>query len=86
MRMLGSVTVRWLALLALCAAYLQGGLNKAFDFAAAIAEMQHFGVTRRAAGRACHRDRDWRVAAHTDRYSAMDRCSGPRWAGMWPKT
>jgi uncharacterized membrane protein YphA (DoxX/SURF4 family) len=45
MRMLGSVTVRWLALLALCAAYLQGGLNKAFDFAAAIAEMQRFGVT-----------------------------------------
>ena len=44
MRMLGSVTVRWLALLALCAAYLQGGLNKAFDFTAAIAEMQHFGV------------------------------------------
>ena len=44
MRMLGGVTVRWLALLALCAAYLQGGLNKAFDFAGAIAEMQHFGV------------------------------------------
>ena len=44
MRMLGGVTVRWLALLALCAAYLQGGLNKAFDFAGAIAEMQHFGM------------------------------------------
>lgn len=44
MRMLGSVTVRWLCLLALCAAYLQGGLDKAFDFAGAIAEMQHFGV------------------------------------------
>jgi uncharacterized membrane protein YphA (DoxX/SURF4 family) len=44
MRMLGSVKVRWLALLALCAAYLQGGLDKAFDFAGAIAEMQHFGV------------------------------------------
>lgn len=44
MRMLGSVTLRWLALLALCAAYLQGGLTKAFDFAGAIAEMQHFGV------------------------------------------
>lgn len=36
--------VRWLALLALCAAYLQGGLVKAFDFEAAIAEMQHFGL------------------------------------------
>jgi uncharacterized membrane protein YphA (DoxX/SURF4 family) len=44
MRMLGSVTVRWLALLALCAAYLQGGLNKAFDFAGATAEMRHFGL------------------------------------------
>jgi len=48
MRMLGSVicsvTMRWLALLALCAAYLQGGLDKAFDFAGAIAETQHFGL------------------------------------------
>ena len=44
MRMLGSVTIRWLALLALCAAYLQGGLMKAFDFAGAIAELQHFGL------------------------------------------
>ena len=44
MRMLGSLTVRWLALLALCAAYLQGGLNKAADFAGAVAEMQHFGL------------------------------------------
>jgi uncharacterized membrane protein YphA (DoxX/SURF4 family) len=37
--------VRWLALLALCAAYLQGGFNKATDFAGAIAEMNHFGLT-----------------------------------------
>lgn len=37
--------VRWLALLALCAAYLQGGLVKAFDFAGAIAEMNHFGLS-----------------------------------------
>ena len=44
MRMLGSVTIRWLALLALCAAYLQGGLDKAFDFAGAVAETQHFGL------------------------------------------
>ncbi|MDW3689336.1 DoxX family protein, partial [Cupriavidus sp. CV2] len=36
--------LRWLALLALCAAYLQGGLVKAMDFASAIAEMQHFGL------------------------------------------
>ncbi|MDR3455326.1 MAG: DoxX family protein [Rhodoferax sp.] len=36
--------VRWLALLGLCAAYLQGGFDKATDFAAAIAEMNHFGL------------------------------------------
>ncbi len=36
--------VRWVAMLGLCAAYLQGGLNKTLDFAAAIAEMQHFGL------------------------------------------
>jgi uncharacterized membrane protein YphA (DoxX/SURF4 family) len=36
--------VRWIALLGLCAAYIQGGLNKATDFPAAIAEMQHFGL------------------------------------------
>ena len=44
MRMLGSVTIRWLALLALCAAYLQGGFDKATDFAGAIAENRHFGL------------------------------------------
>jgi uncharacterized membrane protein YphA (DoxX/SURF4 family) len=44
MRMLGGMTVRWLALLALCSAYLQGGFDKATDFAGAIAEMQHFGL------------------------------------------
>jgi uncharacterized membrane protein YphA (DoxX/SURF4 family) len=37
--------VRWLALLGLCAAYLQGGFNKATDFAAAVAEMNHFGLS-----------------------------------------
>jgi uncharacterized membrane protein YphA (DoxX/SURF4 family) len=36
--------IRWLALLLLCAAYLQGGINKATDFAGAIAEMNHFGL------------------------------------------
>jgi uncharacterized membrane protein YphA (DoxX/SURF4 family) len=36
--------VRWIALLGLCAAYLQGGFNKATDFTGAIAEMQHFGL------------------------------------------
>jgi uncharacterized membrane protein YphA (DoxX/SURF4 family) len=37
-------SVRWLALLLLCGAYLQGGFNKATDFAGAIAEMNHFGL------------------------------------------
>lgn len=33
-----------LGLLLLCSAYLQGGINKALDFSAAVAEMQHFGL------------------------------------------
>jgi len=37
--------LRWVGLLGLCAAYLQGGLNKALDFPGAIGEMQHFGLT-----------------------------------------
>ncbi|QET05791.1 MULTISPECIES: DoxX family protein [Cupriavidus] len=37
--------VRTLALLLICAAYLQGGLVKLFDFGGAVAEMQHFGVS-----------------------------------------
>lgn len=36
--------VHALALLALCAAYLQGGLAKLLDFGGAVAEMQHFGL------------------------------------------
>ena len=44
-RMFCAPWVRWLALLGLCAAYLQGGLNKALDFPGAIAEMQHFGLS-----------------------------------------
>jgi len=34
-----------LAMLMLCSAYLQGGLDKAFDFPAAVREMQHFGLS-----------------------------------------
>ncbi|MCY0852560.1 DoxX family protein [Cupriavidus sp. D39] len=41
---LATPAVRWLALLGLCAAYLQGGLTKATDFPSAIAEMNHFGL------------------------------------------
>jgi uncharacterized membrane protein YphA (DoxX/SURF4 family) len=42
---LGVPAVRWIALLGLCAAYLQGGINKLTDFPGAIAEMQHFGLS-----------------------------------------
>jgi uncharacterized membrane protein YphA (DoxX/SURF4 family) len=38
------VVVRWFGLLLLVSAYLQGGFAKAFDFAAAIGEMHHFGI------------------------------------------
>lgn len=41
----GSSAVRFLALLGLCAAYIQGGLNKLTDFPGAIAEMNHFGLS-----------------------------------------
>lgn len=36
--------VKTIALLALCAAYIQGPLTKIADFPGAIAEMQHFGL------------------------------------------
>jgi uncharacterized membrane protein YphA (DoxX/SURF4 family) len=39
-----SPAIRWVGMLGLCAAYLQGGLEKALDFGAAIAEMKHFGL------------------------------------------
>src|SRR5437899_4798904 len=39
-----SRALRWLAYLALCAAYLQGGLVKLSDFQGAVGEMQHFGL------------------------------------------
>jgi uncharacterized membrane protein YphA (DoxX/SURF4 family) len=37
--------VKTLALIALCAAYIQGPLTKIADFQGAIAEMEHFGLT-----------------------------------------
>jgi len=36
--------VHFIALLGLCAAYIQGGLTKLLDFNAAVAEAQHFGL------------------------------------------
>jgi len=35
----------WLALLLLCAAYIQGSVTKILDFEGAIAEMTHFGLS-----------------------------------------
>ncbi len=40
----GSVWLGRLALLGLCAAYLQGGINKLLDFPGAVAEAAHFGL------------------------------------------
>jgi len=42
--LLTSPSVRFVALLALCAAYIQGPLTKLVDFEGAIAEMEHFGL------------------------------------------
>jgi uncharacterized membrane protein YphA (DoxX/SURF4 family) len=42
---LATPAVRWIALLGLCAAYLQGGIVKLTDLNSAIAEMNHFGVS-----------------------------------------
>lgn len=39
-----SPALRFVALLGLCAAYIQGPLTKLFDFHGAIAEMEHFGL------------------------------------------
>jgi uncharacterized membrane protein YphA (DoxX/SURF4 family) len=36
--------LRWIAMCLLCGPYLQGGLTKALDFGAAIAEMKQFGL------------------------------------------
>jgi uncharacterized membrane protein YphA (DoxX/SURF4 family) len=37
--------VHFISLLGLCAAYLQGGIDKLLDFGGAVAEVQHFGLT-----------------------------------------
>jgi len=41
----GAPWMRFIAYLGLCAAYLQGGLNKLMDFPGAIGEMTHFGLS-----------------------------------------
>ncbi|MDK1494789.1 DoxX family protein [Sinorhizobium sp. 7-81] len=40
----GAPALRFVALLVLCSAYIQGPLTKIFDFGGAIAEMSHFGL------------------------------------------
>ena len=42
--MIASPIVRFVGLLGLCAAYIQGGLVKLTDFGGAIGEMTHFGL------------------------------------------
>src|SRR5690349_9304632 len=41
---LATPTIYRIALLAVCSAYLQGGLTKLFNFDGALAEMNHFGL------------------------------------------
>jgi uncharacterized membrane protein YphA (DoxX/SURF4 family) len=43
-RWIGTPIVHWIALLGLCAAYLQGGFDKAIDFRGAVAEVQQLGL------------------------------------------
>jgi uncharacterized membrane protein YphA (DoxX/SURF4 family) len=42
---LAAPVIRWIALLGLCAAYLQGGFDKAADLSSAIAQINHFGLS-----------------------------------------
>jgi uncharacterized membrane protein YphA (DoxX/SURF4 family) len=42
---LATPAVRWVALLGLCAAYLQGGIVKLTNISGAVAEMRHFGLS-----------------------------------------
>jgi uncharacterized membrane protein YphA (DoxX/SURF4 family) len=42
---LATPAVRWVALLGLCAAYLQGGIVKLANINGAVAEMNHFGLS-----------------------------------------
>ena len=43
-RIISSPMIYYVALLGLCAAYLQGGLTKILDFEGAVAETRHFGL------------------------------------------
>jgi len=41
---IASPIIYYIALLGLCAAYLQGGIDKVLDFEGAVAEVRHFGL------------------------------------------
>ena len=43
-RILSSPIIYFVALLGLCAAYVQGGVDKILDFEGAVAEVRHFGL------------------------------------------
>jgi uncharacterized membrane protein YphA (DoxX/SURF4 family) len=43
-RIISSPIIYFVALLGLCAAYLQGGVDKVLDFEGAVAEVRHFGL------------------------------------------
>ena len=43
-RIISSPVIYFVALLGLCAAYLQGGIDKVLDFEGAVAEVRHFGL------------------------------------------
>jgi len=43
-RILSSPMIYFVALLGLCAAYVQGGIDKVLDFEGAVAEVRHFGL------------------------------------------
>lgn len=43
-RVISSPMIYFVALLGLCAAYLQGGVDKLLDFEGAVAEVRHFGL------------------------------------------
>ena len=45
LRSLRAPWLRWICLLLICAAYLQGGIDKLLDFPSAIGEMRHFGLS-----------------------------------------
>jgi uncharacterized membrane protein YphA (DoxX/SURF4 family) len=73
-RVIAAPATRTIALLALCAAYIQGPLTKIFDFNGALAEMEHFGLYPTAFFAVA-------VIVFELAASAMVVCGFLRWAG-----